>query len=50
MHFSEILKLQYGKKTPYMYIALYFAAFSNNCGLLISNKMHASLPPIFFLD
>ena len=25
MHFSEIIKLQFGKKTPY--IALYFTAF-----------------------
>ena len=36
MHFSEIIKLQFGKKTPY--IALYFAAFENNCCLVISKK------------
>ena len=47
MHFSKIIKLQFGKKTPY--IALYFTAFSNNCCLLISKK-NAWLPPIFFLD
>ena len=34
MHFSEIIKLRFGKKiTPY--IALYSTAFYNNCCLII---------------
>ena len=40
MHFSEIIKLQFGKKTGY--IALYFAAFLNNCCLIISKKCVAT--------
>ena len=36
MHFSEIIKLQFGKKIPY--IALYFTAFWNICPLIISKK------------
>ena len=46
MHFSEIIKLQFGNKTSY--IALYFTAFLNYCFLVISEN--AWLPPIFFLD
>ena len=37
MHFSEIIKLQFGKQMPY--ITLYFTAFQNNCCLIISKKM-----------
>ena len=36
MHFSEIIKVQFGKKMPYM--ALYFTVFLNNCCLIISKK------------
>ena len=38
MHFSEIIKLQFGeeKKTPY--IILYFTAFLDYCCLIISEK------------
>ena len=46
MHFSEIIKLQFGKKAPY--IALYFATFENNCSLVISKK--CVVTPNFFLD
>ena len=48
MHFSEIIKLQFGKKMPYT--ALYFTAFKNICCLIISKKKKAWLPPISFLD
>ena len=34
--FLEIIKLQFGKKTPY--IALYFAVFLNDWCLVISKK------------
>ena len=52
MHFSEIIKLQFGKKkkqkkkTPY--IALYFTDFKNTSCLIISEK--CVVTPIFFLD
>ena len=45
MHFSEIIKLQCGKKAPY--IALYFAAFWNNCCLVISEK-YVATPNVLF--
>ena len=41
MHFSEIIKLQYGNKTPYIALYCFFEI------LLLKN---ARLPPIFFLD
>ena len=44
MHFSEIIKLQYGKRP---YIALFFTAFFDYCRLMIPKK-NAWLPPIFF--
>ena len=52
MHFSEIVKLQFGKKkhTKKPYIALYFTAFKNNCCSIMSKKKNAPLPPVFFLD
>ena len=46
MLFSEIIKLQFGKKTPY--IALYFTAFSNNyCCLFVSKKCMVTLNFLF---
>ena len=36
MHFSEIIKLQFGKKIPY--IALYFGAFKRYYCLIIYEK------------
>ena len=36
MHFSEVVKLQFEKKTPY--ISSYLTAFYNNWCLIISKK------------
>ena len=36
MHFSKIIKLQFGNKMRY--IALYFTVFKNNCCSIISRK------------
>ena len=46
MHFCEIIKLQFEKRTPC--IALYFKAFYNIVNEL--SLINAWLPPIFFLD
>ena len=46
MHFLEITKLQFGKKTPY--IPLHFTAFRIIVGQL--SLKNAWLPPIFFSD
>ena len=50
MHFSEIIKLLFGKKkkkTPY--IAVYFTVFFRTIVASLYLK-NAWLPPIFFLD
>ena len=46
MHFSEIIKLPFGKKMPNiaLYLTLFFIIFAS-----LSLKS-AWLPPIFFLD
>ena len=41
MHFSEIIKLQFSKKIPY--ISLYFCAFKRYYCLIISEKYVATL-------
>ena len=46
MRFSEIIKLQFGKKMPY--VALYFTAFWIIVAQL--SLKNAWLPPIFVLD
>ena len=46
MRFSEIIKLQFNKKMPY--IALYFITFENSCFLIISKR--CVVTPFFFLD
>ena len=44
MHFSEIIKLQFGKNAIYCFV---FYCLKNNCCLIISKK-NAWLPPIIF--
>ena len=47
MHFSEIMKLQFGKKNAiHGFVFFCFLAY-RNCYLFISKK-NAWLPPIFF--
>ena len=38
MHFSEIIKLQFGKKTPYIILLCFFSPFLEYCCLIISKK------------
>ena len=51
MHFSEITKLQFGKKKRKTSIfALCFTGFKNNCFLIISKKRWLFLAQVLFLD